>query len=212
MAASASRTRSPQGRRGDPHRLRVALSEKHKAELRLAFDLFDSEGTGRIRASEVKVALRALGFEVKKDELRSLLLDVGVAANSPDATMDFNEFLQVLLIKMGARETKEEVQRAFKLFDDADKGYISLDDLKHICTALGQHLSDDELRELMEFALPKGGSGGAESKGGANAGKSGGADATAGVRSGGAAGGDPHGQLVISEEDFMRLMKRANVY
>jgi centrin-1 len=166
------------------NRLAIELTDAQRDELREAFDLFDSEGTGRIQATEVKVALRALGFEVKKDELKQLLADVGTNMSS---TMDFNEFLRVILHKVGEKETKEEVLRAFKMFDEHDRGYISFDDLKQISQMLGQDLTDDELKEMIDFAHPKS----TRAKTDASPGRD---------------------NSQISEEDFMRLMKRANVY
>lgn len=170
-----------------PSRITIELTNTQKRELRQAFDLFDSEGTGRIAATEVKVALRALGFEVKKDELRQLLNEVGCQVNS---TIDFNEFMSVLLLKAGERETKAEVQRAFRHFDETDKGYISMEDIKKVAELLEQNLTEDELKEMMEFAHPKSQSSAASPKKDAN------------NREG------PN----VTEEDFLRIMKRANVY
>ena len=45
------------------------LSEEQKNEIKEAFDLFDTSGSGTIEAKELKVALRALGFEQTKDEI-----------------------------------------------------------------------------------------------------------------------------------------------
>ena len=42
------------------------LSDDAMQELREAFDLFDSDKTGSIDLHELKVLMRALGFEVKK--------------------------------------------------------------------------------------------------------------------------------------------------
>ena len=36
-----------------------------------AFDLFDTDGSGEIDAKELKVAMRALGFEPKKEEIQN---------------------------------------------------------------------------------------------------------------------------------------------
>ncbi len=167
-------------KRASDSRLRIDLTEKQKKELRQAFDLFDTEGRGYIQAQEVKVALRALGYEVKKEELKFLLQEVG---SNPNGTLDFNEFLQVLLLKIGEKESKEEVLRAFKHFDEADSGSITFENLKGIAQEVGYgHLTDDELKEMLEFAHPRGKK-------------------------------DPAGKDVqLSEEDFLRLMKRANVY
>ena len=48
------------------HLLKFELTEEQKQEIREAFDLFDIDGSGTIDAKELKVAMRALGFEPKK--------------------------------------------------------------------------------------------------------------------------------------------------
>ncbi|SBT02179.1 centrin-1, putative (CEN1) [Plasmodium ovale curtisi] len=48
---------------------RNELNEEQKLEIKEAFDLFDTNGTGRIDAKELKVAMRALGFEPKKEDV-----------------------------------------------------------------------------------------------------------------------------------------------
>lgn len=45
---------------------RHELSEEQKQEIKEAFDLFDTDKTGTIDYHELKVAMRALGFDVKK--------------------------------------------------------------------------------------------------------------------------------------------------
>ena len=49
-----------------PKKFRTEITEEQKQEIKEAFDLFDSESTGAIDAKELKVAMRALGFEPKK--------------------------------------------------------------------------------------------------------------------------------------------------
>ncbi|CDJ69987.1 hypothetical protein, conserved [Eimeria necatrix] len=57
-------------------RPRLEPTEKQRADIKEAFDLFDAEGTGTIDAKEVRVALRALGFEPSRDELKRLIAEV----------------------------------------------------------------------------------------------------------------------------------------
>ena len=45
---------------------RQELSEEQRQEIKEAFDLFDTDKTGTIDYHELKVAMRALGFDVKK--------------------------------------------------------------------------------------------------------------------------------------------------
>ena len=44
------------------------LSEDQRQELREAFELFDASKTGTIDIHELKVLMRALGFDVKKND------------------------------------------------------------------------------------------------------------------------------------------------
>lgn len=49
--------------------LKPELTEDQKQELREAFELFDANKTGAIDLHELKVLMRALGFDVKKPEV-----------------------------------------------------------------------------------------------------------------------------------------------
>lgn len=69
----------PEGRRQvgkGGRRPRIEPTDEQRADIKEAFDLFDSEGTGTIEAKEIRVALRALGFELSRDELKRLVADV----------------------------------------------------------------------------------------------------------------------------------------
>ena len=55
---------------------RSELTEEQRQEIKDAFDLFDTEGTGVIDAKELKVALKALGFEPRKEEVKKLIAEV----------------------------------------------------------------------------------------------------------------------------------------
>jgi centrin-1 len=47
-------------------------------------------------------------------------------------TIDFPEFLQMMTAKMGDRDSKEEILKAFRLFDDDETGKISLKNLRRV--------------------------------------------------------------------------------
>jgi centrin-2/centrin-1 len=116
------------------------------------FDLFDTDGTGTIDAKELKVALRALGFEPKKEELKKLVSDLNKNENSTGQNqLDFNEFLEIMTAKMNEKDTKEQIQKAFLLFK-GPSGQISFDDLKAVAKELGETMSDEELREMIKEA------------------------------------------------------------
>ena len=63
-------------------------------------------------------------------------------------------------LKILERDPREEIMRAFELFDEGNKGFIDLDDLRRVTADLGETgLEEDELRAMIdEFDLE--GSGG----------------------------------------------------
>ena len=61
---------------------------------------------------------------------------------------DFHRICALLLTvseRIAARDPMEEIQRAFKLFDDEGTGRISLRSLKRVAKELGENLDDEEL-------------------------------------------------------------------
>ena len=52
------------------------LEDNEKEKIREIFELFDKNLDGGIDIKELKVALRALGFEPKKDEIKKLISDL----------------------------------------------------------------------------------------------------------------------------------------
>ncbi len=52
---------------------------------------------GTIDAKELKVAMRALGFEPKKEEIKKMISDI---EKDGSGTIDFTEFLEMMTSKM----------------------------------------------------------------------------------------------------------------
>ena len=52
---------------------------------------------GTIDAKELKVAMRALGFEPKKEEIKKMIADID---KDGSGTIDFDEFLMMMTAKM----------------------------------------------------------------------------------------------------------------
>ncbi|XP_066496085.1 centrin-2 [Tiliqua scincoides] len=128
---------------------KTELTEEQKQEIREAFDLFDTDGTGNIDVKELKVAMRALGFEPKKDEIKKMILDIDKEGTGK---ISYNDFLGVMTQKMAEKDSKEEILKAFKLFDDDETGKISFKNLKRVAKELGENLTDEELQEMIDEA------------------------------------------------------------
>ena len=142
--ASPPKLRLAVSRRG-----RAALSEENMEELREAFNLFDTDKRGFIDPRELKAAMRALGFEVKKEHVRRLLAESGKEGNS---NVSFEDFCDMLASRMGEKGSKEEVYKIFKLFDEDNTGKVTFRDLKRIAQELSENLTDEELQEMITEA------------------------------------------------------------
>ena len=127
----------------------TGLTEEQKQEIREAFDLFDTDGSGTIDAKELKVAMRALGFEPKKEEIKKMISDID---KDGSGTIDFSEFLEMMTAKMSEKDSREEILKAFRLFDDDETGKISFRNLKRVAKELGENMTDEELQEMIDEA------------------------------------------------------------
>lgn len=146
MSSSSSKRKSSK-KSSNPERF--LLTEDQKNEIQEAFDLFDTDGSGSIDAKEIKVAMRALGFEPTKDEIRKMIASVD---KDGSGMIDYAEFLELMTVKMSQRDSKEEILKAFRLFDDDETGKISFRNLKRVAQELGENMSDEELQEMIDEA------------------------------------------------------------
>lgn len=80
-----------------------------------------------------------------------------------------------MTVKMAERDPREEILKAFRLFDDDNTGKISLKNLKRVARELGETMSEEELQEMIDEA-------------------------------------DRDGDGEISEEEFIRIMKKTNLF
>ncbi|XP_061887885.1 centrin-3 isoform X2 [Entelurus aequoreus] len=126
---------------------RKELSEEQKLEIREAFELFDTDKDNAIDYHELKVAMRALGFEVKKLDVMQILKDYDREENGKINFEDFNEVVMELILE---RDPKEEIMKAFRLFDDDESGAISLRNLRRVARELGENTSEEELRSMID--------------------------------------------------------------
>ncbi|XP_047009609.1 centrin-3 isoform X7 [Ictalurus punctatus] len=110
------------------------------------FIIFGFASNGQ-NESVVKVAMRALGFEVKKVDVMTIVKDFDRGGTGK---ITYEIFKEVVTDRILDRDPKEEVMKAFKLFDDDDSGKISLKNLRRVARELGEDISDEELRAMID--------------------------------------------------------------
>ena len=125
------------------------LSKEEIEEIREAFILFDTDGSGMIDSKELKSAMQSLGFEAKIQTIYQMLGDIDKDGNGG---IDFDEFLDMMTAKMNDKDSREDIQKVFNLFDEDQSGKINIRNLKRVAKELGETMSDAELLEKIEQA------------------------------------------------------------
>merc|ERR1711924_494389 len=98
-----------------PKKPRGSLTDEQVEEVREVFGLFDADQSGAIDCRELKGAMRALGFEVKNEELIKMVGDIDTDGNG---SVEFKEFMGMMTGKMGEKDSREDIVKVFAMFDD----------------------------------------------------------------------------------------------
>lgn len=96
---------------------RQELTLEQLAEIHEAFDLFDTDGSGYIELKDLKVALRALGFEPAKQEIKRLISDLNNSNKHKDSEKEEKgsiqitkeDFVNIMTTKMSERDADTEL-------------------------------------------------------------------------------------------------------
>lgn len=127
---------------------RPGLLEAEILEIKEAFDLFDSDKSGKIDVEELKAALKNLGIDTKNQTLSNMMADLD-SDNSGE--IDFNEFIDMMTAKMSDKDTRADLEKVFRLFlgddDKADK--ITIKHLRRVARELNETMSEEELQEMI---------------------------------------------------------------
>jgi len=126
------------------------LTPQEIRDLRVVFELFDTNDDGLLAPPELRRAMKALGFKVSREEARQLSNDGSLKGLG---MLDFNEYLELVIDRQGdSRDIYSEIFKGFTMFDHAKKGSIVLEDLKKSCEESGIKFTEKELEEMIEEA------------------------------------------------------------
>jgi Ca2+-binding EF-hand superfamily protein len=144
-------------KKAEPKNTRPGLSQDEIDEIRQAFDLFDTNGTGKIDPKELKLAMQSLGFDTKNPTIFQLISELDTPEASKRGGIDFDNFVDAINNKLGDKESKDGIRRIFDLFiDDPQSDTITLSSLKRIARELGEQMSAEELKDMLQRASSNG--------------------------------------------------------
>lgn len=158
--------------RKSPRHPKVESPSKDQVlDMREVFNVFDLNKSGFIEPFELKVALRAMGFEISKAQVREIIADLRKTtpeivqrsealirqgnSDQPvvDVAVNFEEFAQIVETQLANRNDEDELRHAFHILDLNKRNRIGLNDLKGIMKVLGEEKSytDKQLSRMIQM-------------------------------------------------------------
>ena len=129
-----------------PKRHRSNLSADAKEEIAEVFDLFDADKSGCLDKHEMKVGMRAMGFQVTKRDIENIF-----KAKDIDnlGYLKFDQFREVVSEWNDKRSPEDEYKQVFALFDKENTGRITVKDIERVCKEVNSPLRHDEIKDII---------------------------------------------------------------
>ncbi|OMJ75071.1 hypothetical protein SteCoe_22766 [Stentor coeruleus] len=124
------------------------FKEKDLKEMKEAFDIFDRKGNGIIEIDEMIEALAVLKVDEKYRSIFNLFRNL--KKEFPKG-VTFKEFMEHLQFLLGNIENGPGLTRFFEMLDVEQKKCLDKERLGEIALEVGEHLSEKEIEELIEY-------------------------------------------------------------
>eukprot|EP01065_Artemidia_motanka_P044084 TRINITY_DN6220_c3_g1_i1.p1 TRINITY_DN6220_c3_g1~~TRINITY_DN6220_c3_g1_i1.p1 ORF type:complete len:360 (+),score=111.71 TRINITY_DN6220_c3_g1_i1:65-1144(+) len=129
------------------------MAEAHgltDTDVKQCFDLFDTDGSGKLSRQELKFAFKSMGLHYIQDsDVEELMLKVD---KDKDRLIDFEEFTDMIKNKGHTTGSKEEARRVFDGFASSLHGEIRAQDLVEATRKIfGAPVSDAEIHDTIKW-------------------------------------------------------------
>jgi len=126
----------------------VKLSNEKMTELRDAFMLFDYTKSGRINARDIGPVVRSVGLKPSEAEIHEM------QAECQGEDPDLNRLVQLVSSKVTnpPAERPEAFRDMFSIYDKDNRGTISVQEMRHLLTSVGEKLTDEEADQLLKVS------------------------------------------------------------
>ncbi|KAF4758865.1 hypothetical protein FOZ63_022895 [Perkinsus olseni] len=129
------------------------MADVHPSEIEECFHIFAGPSKSRLPADSIGPALRSLGVYVSEAALANLTANIG-----DEHELDLAEFTKLYerlkgTTGPGSEESlKEIIVQAFRVLDATGTGRVSIKDIRHVVTTLGEKLSDADVDTFLQGA------------------------------------------------------------
>jgi calmodulin len=123
------------------------MVETQLAEIRAAFDLFDTDKDGTIDFGELKAALQALKQPASDTDVRKM---IALVDENRDGVVNFDEFIHMIEPLDPGDDAEADLRRAFVMLDADGDGYLTAHELRAAISDTRADLSEDEVQQILQ--------------------------------------------------------------
>ncbi|CAF1008581.1 unnamed protein product [Adineta ricciae] len=124
-----------------------SLTSAQRKELKDAFDVFDTDESGKISQNELGNILKALNIKINDNQLKQLVVDMD---SDQSGEIEFDEFCRVMSEAFFKKYTNNELRVAFQQFDQDGSGYIQANELESIMRKMGRRFSKSQIDNMVK--------------------------------------------------------------
>ena len=110
-----------------------------------------SKGKAALGLRELCALMHWLGQCPQPFELQDMLAKYGSGGQITE-----EQFARAMGQKINDAKGPEEVIQAFSVFDKDGRGHVSASDLRHILTAMGDRLDEEQVEQMLKTAMGAG--------------------------------------------------------
>ncbi len=131
------------------------LSRKELGAVKKMFRLFqDRDGT--IDPHDVITSMQTLGLNEKSPVIYELFEEFDTPENSKNR-LDYEEFVDLLSQKLSDKDSQKSIERFYEAFlTNTNKDTIDFDVLKKVAQDVGDDITDEQIRKLLERCAQNG--------------------------------------------------------
>ena len=131
------------------------LSRKELGAVKKMFRLFqDRDGT--IDPHDVITSMQTLRLNEKSPVIYELFEEFDTPENSKNR-LDYEEFVDLLSQKLSDKDSQKSIERFYEAFlTNTNKDTIDFDVLKKVAQDVGDDITDEQIRKLLERCAQKG--------------------------------------------------------
>ncbi|WVO13446.1 hypothetical protein L204_101062 [Cryptococcus depauperatus] len=143
--------KSSQARREPSGGAYTMFTPQQVKQFKEAFTMVDQDGDGRVTEADLKIMLSNLGQTPTPELLHSLVTSRPGSSKGPVNPSDgvnFTQFLSMMGEHLIQLDPEPDLLEAFACFDEGDKGYVDVNQMRKHLGEMGDRMEDWEIEKL----------------------------------------------------------------